>query len=116
MCGREPNFKLSEEEKQELRKLNWDEFLALTRHAITNKSKPIYFSLCQESAMHFHSSVCVHVFALLTFPEHKRSGFVARLQMKSEPAALQSSDWEGDQGGNSMSDSEELEPKGTLVS
>lgn len=37
MCGREPNFELSEEEKQELRKLNWDEFLAMTRHAITNK-------------------------------------------------------------------------------
>ncbi|XP_042027050.1 ethylene-responsive transcription factor-like protein At4g13040 [Salvia splendens] len=37
MCGREPNFELSEEEKQELRKLNWDEFLAITRSAITNK-------------------------------------------------------------------------------
>ncbi|KAG6382619.1 hypothetical protein SASPL_157704 [Salvia splendens] len=34
---REPNFELSEEEKQELRKLNWDEFLAITRSAITNK-------------------------------------------------------------------------------
>lgn len=39
MCGREPNFELSEEEKQELRKFNWDEFLAITRSAITNKSK-----------------------------------------------------------------------------
>ncbi|KAL1557494.1 hypothetical protein AAHA92_08064 [Salvia divinorum] len=37
MCGREPNFELSEEEKQELRKFNWDEFLAITRSAITNK-------------------------------------------------------------------------------
>ncbi|ONH92828.1 hypothetical protein PRUPE_8G198700 [Prunus persica] len=37
MCGREPNFELSEEEKQELRKFKWDEFLAMTRHAITNK-------------------------------------------------------------------------------
>lgn len=37
MCGREPNFELSEEEKQELAKLSWDEFLARTRHAITNK-------------------------------------------------------------------------------
>lgn len=39
MCGREPNFELSEEEKQELRKFNWDEFLTITRSAITNKSK-----------------------------------------------------------------------------
>eukprot|EP01018_Ginkgo_biloba_P035729 Gb_07198 [translate_table: standard] len=37
MCGREPNFELSEEEKQELRRFNWEEFLALTRNAITNK-------------------------------------------------------------------------------
>ncbi|XAR58747.1 hypothetical protein NMG60_11014271 [Bertholletia excelsa] len=37
MCGREPNFELSEEEKQELRKFKWDEFLAYTRSAITNK-------------------------------------------------------------------------------
>lgn len=38
MCGREPNFELSEEEKKELRKLNWEEFLAMIRHAITHKS------------------------------------------------------------------------------
>nr|GMD66982.1 ethylene-responsive transcription factor-like protein At4g13040 [Ipomoea batatas] len=38
MCGREPNFELSEEEKQELRKFDWDEFLAMTRSAITSKS------------------------------------------------------------------------------
>ncbi|KAB5569770.1 hypothetical protein OIU85_020015 [Salix viminalis] len=37
MCGREPNFELSEEEKQELRKFKWDEFLAITRSAINNK-------------------------------------------------------------------------------
>ncbi|PKI64244.1 ethylene-responsive transcription factor-like protein At4g13040 [Punica granatum] len=85
MCGREPNFELSEEEKQELRKLSWDEFLALTRHAITNK-------------------------------KHKRSGVGARSQKKSEPAAMQNSDWEGDQeGANSMSGSEELDPEDTSV-
>ncbi|KAL7116209.1 hypothetical protein ACP275_04G228800 [Erythranthe tilingii] len=39
MCGREPNFELSEEEKNELRKFKWEEFLAITRSAITNKSK-----------------------------------------------------------------------------
>ncbi|KAK3017458.1 hypothetical protein RJ639_006408 [Escallonia herrerae] len=37
MCGREPNFELSEEEKQELRKFKWDEFLAITRSAIIGK-------------------------------------------------------------------------------
>ncbi|XP_022758728.1 ethylene-responsive transcription factor-like protein At4g13040 [Durio zibethinus] len=37
MCGREPNFELAEEEKQELRKFKWDEFLAYTRRSITNK-------------------------------------------------------------------------------
>ncbi|KAF3431660.1 hypothetical protein FNV43_RR26392 [Rhamnella rubrinervis] len=36
MCGREPNFELSEKEKEELRKFKWDEF-KMTRHAITNK-------------------------------------------------------------------------------
>ncbi|KAH7863832.1 hypothetical protein Vadar_022418 [Vaccinium darrowii] len=37
MCGREPNFELSEAEKQELRKFKWDEFLAMTRSSITSK-------------------------------------------------------------------------------
>lgn len=37
MCGREPNFELSEEEKQELRQFKWDEFLAFTRRSITHK-------------------------------------------------------------------------------
>ncbi|URE40061.1 AP2 domain containing protein [Musa troglodytarum] len=37
MCGREPNFELSEEEKQELRPYNWDEFLEKTRSAINDK-------------------------------------------------------------------------------
>lgn len=37
MCGREPNFELPEEEKQELSKFNWEEFLAFTRSAINNK-------------------------------------------------------------------------------
>lgn len=42
MCGREPNFELSEEEKQELRQFKWDDFLAFTRSAITNKSESQY--------------------------------------------------------------------------
>lgn len=37
MCGREPNFELSEEEKQELGRFNWEQFLELTRNAITSK-------------------------------------------------------------------------------
>uniref|UniRef100_A0A1D1YB75 Ethylene-responsive transcription factor-like protein At4g13040 n=1 Tax=Anthurium amnicola TaxID=1678845 RepID=A0A1D1YB75_9ARAE len=37
MCGREPNFELSEEEKQELRQFKWEEFLEMTRNAITSK-------------------------------------------------------------------------------
>ncbi|XP_022728263.1 ethylene-responsive transcription factor-like protein At4g13040 [Durio zibethinus] len=37
MCGREPNFELPEEEKLELRKFKWDEFLAYTRRSITDK-------------------------------------------------------------------------------
>lgn len=45
MCGREPNFELSEEEKQELRQFKWDEFLAITRSAINHKSKSTYYEL-----------------------------------------------------------------------
>ncbi|XP_073145375.1 ethylene-responsive transcription factor-like protein At4g13040 [Henckelia pumila] len=37
MCGREPNFELSEEEKRELKKFKWEEFLAMTRSAISHK-------------------------------------------------------------------------------
>ncbi|CAN8324180.1 unnamed protein product [Cochlearia groenlandica] len=37
MCGREPNFKLSEEDKRELKQQSWEEFLARTRRTITNK-------------------------------------------------------------------------------
>lgn len=45
MCGREPNFELPEEEKHELRKFSWDEFLAATRSTITNKSKQAFVFL-----------------------------------------------------------------------
>ncbi|KAI3742062.1 hypothetical protein L1987_59742 [Smallanthus sonchifolius] len=37
MCGREPNFELTIKEKDELSKLSWDEFLAMTRSAINSK-------------------------------------------------------------------------------
>ncbi|KAG0454913.1 hypothetical protein HPP92_024205 [Vanilla planifolia] len=36
-CGREPNFELLEDEKLELSQYKWDDFLAMTRNAITNK-------------------------------------------------------------------------------
>ncbi|KAI3676355.1 hypothetical protein L1987_85961 [Smallanthus sonchifolius] len=37
MCGREPNFELTGEEKDELSKLSWDDFLTMTRSAINSK-------------------------------------------------------------------------------
>ncbi|KAJ0622816.1 putative transcription factor AP2-EREBP family [Helianthus annuus] len=37
MCGREPNFELTAEEKDELSKLSWDDFLTMTRSAINSK-------------------------------------------------------------------------------
>lgn len=37
MCGREPNFELTIEQKDELSKLSWDEFLTMTRSAINSK-------------------------------------------------------------------------------
>ncbi|CAM0905335.1 unnamed protein product [Alopecurus aequalis] len=39
LCGREPNFELSEEEKNELVKYTWEDFLAITRNTITNKKQ-----------------------------------------------------------------------------
>jgi hypothetical protein len=39
MCGREPNFELSEEEKKELQNYTWKDFLDMTRDTITSKSK-----------------------------------------------------------------------------
>ncbi|KOM58337.1 hypothetical protein LR48_Vigan11g137100 [Vigna angularis] len=45
MCGREPNFELQEEEKMELCKLKWEDFLAMTRQAIISKSNFLPFQL-----------------------------------------------------------------------
>lgn len=39
MCGREPNFELSKEEKLELQGIQWEDFLTLTRNAIANKKR-----------------------------------------------------------------------------
>ncbi|KAK9280863.1 hypothetical protein L1049_003754 [Liquidambar formosana] len=77
MCGREPNFELSEEEKQELRQYKWDDFLAMTRHAITNKK------------------------------HHRRVGAGSR--KRAEPP-VQNSDLDGEQGANSFSASDDVEP------
>ncbi|XP_057964599.1 ethylene-responsive transcription factor-like protein At4g13040 isoform X2 [Malania oleifera] len=76
MCGRAPNFELSEEEKQELRKFKWDEFLAMTRHSITNK-------------------------------KHRRR--VGAGSQKQSETPLQNGEWEGDQGINGSSASEDVE-------
>ncbi|RDX66746.1 Ethylene-responsive transcription factor-like protein, partial [Mucuna pruriens] len=48
MCGREPNFELPEEEKRELCKYKWEEFLAMTRQAITSKSIMFHAKCCIE--------------------------------------------------------------------
>ncbi|KAL8213969.1 hypothetical protein R6Q57_003418 [Mikania cordata] len=37
MCGREPNFELTMEDKDALSKLSWDDFLIMTRSAINSK-------------------------------------------------------------------------------
>lgn len=39
LCGREPNFELTEAEKQELQLLQWEEFLEQTRQAILSKKR-----------------------------------------------------------------------------
>lgn len=39
LCGREPNFELTEAEKQELQLLRWEEFLELTRQSILSKKR-----------------------------------------------------------------------------
>lgn len=57
MCGREPNFELSEEEKQELRKFKWDEFLAYTRRSITNKSNPFFLDSYPEYLSFYHLNI-----------------------------------------------------------
>ncbi|XP_027767565.1 ethylene-responsive transcription factor-like protein At4g13040 isoform X2 [Solanum pennellii] len=84
MCGREPNFELSEEEKQELRQFKWDDFLAFTRSAITNKKT------------------------------RRRSGAGARRKSEPSTSALNSEeDEEEEEGGepesNSFSASEDIE-------
>ncbi|ANM67418.1 Integrase-type DNA-binding superfamily protein [Arabidopsis thaliana] len=54
MCGREPNFELSEEVIRELKQQSWEEFLNCTRRTITNKSKVLLTTNCS-------------VFCLITF-------------------------------------------------
>lgn len=99
MCGREPNFELSEEDKKELRKLTWEEFLALTRTAISSKSK-LRFSasnLCEVTKLWF----LLFTFPPLKFAEQqRRTEFSSR--RKLEPA--DKSYWEAGQGGISGSE------------
>nr|QWM97616.1 soloist [Syntrichia caninervis] len=39
LCGREPNFELTEAEKQELQLLQWEDFLEQTRQSILSKKR-----------------------------------------------------------------------------
>jgi len=39
LCGREPNFELTDAEKQELQLLQWEDFLEQTRQSILNKKR-----------------------------------------------------------------------------
>ena len=66
VCGREPNFELSEEEKQELQKFKWEDFLAMTRHAITNKSSRRAF-LSDSSIPFFSVFHSLHLIRLMSF-------------------------------------------------
>ncbi|KAL8146690.1 hypothetical protein AgCh_004432 [Apium graveolens] len=59
MCGREPNFELSEEDKEELRKLRWEEYLAITRSEITNKKK---------SSQNLRENFVAFIKGLISFP------------------------------------------------
>ncbi|XP_076934105.1 ethylene-responsive transcription factor-like protein At4g13040 isoform X2 [Bidens hawaiensis] len=76
MCGREPNFELTEEQKEELSKLSWDDFLTMTRSAINSKKHQRRIS----SRMKFEH------------PSQDNSDIKAELDV--------------DQGGNSLSGSE----------
>lgn len=49
LCGRVPNFELSEEEKQELHGLQWEEFLLMTKEAIASKKKRKRVETCMRS-------------------------------------------------------------------
>lgn len=113
MCGREPNFELPEDEKRELSKFNWEEFLAFTRSAINNKSKFLYTCIITTLNMHIISSyIYIYVYinlSLLYITEHRRTGAGSR--RKSEPLTVKSGDWESEQGINGLSGSEDgVEP------
>ncbi|KAF5191914.1 Ethylene-responsive transcription factor-like protein [Thalictrum thalictroides] len=82
MCGREPNFELSEEEKQELRQYDWNGFLTMTRHAITNK-------------------------------KHQKRLKAGPTNLHETP--LQSGKWEKEQGTQSVSDLEDVEPETSFL-
>lgn len=110
MCGREPNFELSEEEKHELAKLKWEEFLAMTRHAITNKSNMFSVHLIwRYIATLFRRILCSYISEV--FSEHKRR-VGAGSEKKSEPEP-ENGDWDGEEA-NSLSGSEEVEPDASV--
>ncbi|URE37950.1 AP2 domain containing protein [Musa troglodytarum] len=103
MCGREPNFELAEEEKQELRRYNWEEFLAMTRSAINNKSISKLISVDRMLALQSSAVLISIVFCSL---EHQRK-LGARRRNKSETQI--SDNWEKEDGtpASSMSEDDE---------
>lgn len=73
MCGREPNFELTSEEKDELSKLSWDDFLTMTRSAINNKSNlshSLLFILFRFSFI-LASYICL-LFSILKFLQERQ--------------------------------------------
>lgn len=107
MCGREPNFELSEEEKQELRQFKWDEFLAFTRRSITHKSNPIHFRLKNRAYHGFHTW-CITDLALLIFSEYKRR--LGAGPHKRSESPFENGDWDVKQGVDGLSGSEDAGP------
>ncbi|XP_078156351.1 integrase-type DNA-binding superfamily protein isoform X7 [Carex rostrata] len=51
MCGREPNFELTEEEKEELGRYTWEAFLEMTRNNINNKKQQRKFGGARRKRM-----------------------------------------------------------------
>ncbi|KAK4747180.1 hypothetical protein SAY87_026217 [Trapa incisa] len=87
MCGREPNFKLPEEEKQELKKLNWEEFLALTRHAITHKSNSMFVIHFSVKNLPHCCYVYMHPFFMVNFLRTKKIGIHGQVAHKQHRAS-----------------------------
>lgn len=116
MCGREPNFELTVEEKDELSKLSWDEFLTMTRSAINSKSIFRILSIILQTIFSIIIIIITRkrmVFMIenyslfIILSEHQRR---VSSRMKFEhPSQNGERKAEADQGGNSFSGSDDAE-------